>query len=161
MAKQLADYVVLYSPIQMAADLPENYLANPRAFQFIKDVPTDWADTRVLGGEVGDFVTIARADRASDAWYIGSVTDETPREQTVALTFLDPGRRYRAEIYRDAPGMDWRTAPLAPSKDATIMVERRIVTSTDTLALPLNAGGGAAVRLVPVDGKRLHAKDRP
>ena len=156
-AKQLADYVVIYSPIEMAADLPENYLADPKAFQFIKDVPTDWAETKVLNGEVGDFVTIARRDRGSDAWYIGSVTDENPRDLTVRLDFLDPSRRYRAQIYRDAPGFDWRTAPLAADKSATIVVETRVVTSADTLALTLNAGGGAAVRLVPVDGK---ARDR-
>lgn len=153
-AKQLADYVVLYSPIQMAADLPENYLADAKAFQFIKDVPADWAVTRVLNGEVGDFVTIARRDRASDSWYIGSVTDETARDLTAKLDFLDPGRKYRAQVYRDAPGFDWKTAPLAADKSATIVVETRVVTSTDTLALPLNAGGGVAVRLVPVDGRR-------
>ena len=75
-AKQLALYVVIYSPIQMAADLPENYAAYPGPFQFIKDVPADWADTRVLNGEVGDYVTIARKDRNSEDWYLGSVTDE-------------------------------------------------------------------------------------
>lgn len=153
-AKQLATYVVLYSPIQMAADLIENYEAAPRAFQFIKDVPTDWAETRVLNGEIGDFVTIARKDRASDAWYLGSVTDETARTLTVKLDFLDRGRRYTAQIYRDAPGFDWRTAPQAPDKDATIIVETRTVTSADTLALVLNAGGGEAVRLVPQGRRR-------
>ncbi len=76
LAKQLALYVTIYSPIQMAADLPENYEANPRPFQFIKDVPADWAETLVLNGEVGDFVTIARKDRESENWYLGSITDE-------------------------------------------------------------------------------------
>ena len=75
-AKQLALYVVLYSPIQMAADLPENYAKYPKPFQFIEDVPVDWSDTRVLNGEVGDYVTIARKDRNSDDWYLGAITDE-------------------------------------------------------------------------------------
>ena len=160
-AKQLANYIVIYSPIQMAADLPENYLASPKAFQFIKDVAVDWAETKVLNGAVGEYVTIARQDRASDTWFIGSVTDATSRDLTVRLDFLDPGRKYRAEIYADAPGFDWRSAPLAPDKDATIVVTRRVVTSADMLPLVLNAGGGAAIRLVPVDGRRRDAGKRP
>ena len=79
-AKQLALYVVIYSPIQMAADLPENYARYPGPFQFIKDVPADWADTRVLNGEVGDYATIVRKDRNSEDWYLGSVTDEAARQ---------------------------------------------------------------------------------
>ena len=97
-AKELALYVVLYSPIQMAADLPEYYEKYPGPFQFIKDVPTDWADTRVLNGEIGDYVTFARKDRNSDDWYLGAVTDENGRSLPVPLSFLDPGRAYIAEI---------------------------------------------------------------
>ena len=145
-AKQLAQYVVLYSPIQMAADLPENYARYPKPFQFIKDVPTDWADTKAINGEIGDFATIARKDRNSEDWYVGSVTDENARTLNVKLDFLDPGRRYRAQIYRDADGADWRTNPHA------ITIETREVTRDDTLTLPLAAGGGAAVRFVA--GKR-------
>lgn len=148
-ARQLALYVALYSPIQMAADLPENYLAQPKALKFISDVPTDWADSRALSGEVGEHVTIARRDGASDAWYIGSITGDAARNETVNLGFLTPGRRYTAEIYSDAPGIDWRTAPVAADLAATLVVTRRTVTSTDTLNLALGAGGGAAVRLVP------------
>src|SRR5262249_61991020 len=103
---QLANYVVLYSPLQMAADLPENYAKYPGPFQFIKDVPTDWADTRVLNGEVGDYVTFARKDRNSDDWYIGSVTDENARTPEVKLDFLDAKRKYQAQIYRDADDAD-------------------------------------------------------
>ena len=150
MARQLALYVTLYSPIQMAADLPENYLAQPRALKFISDVPTDWTASRVLSGEIGEHVTIARQDRNSDAWYIGSITGDAARTVPVALAFLTPGRRYAAEIYTDAPGIDWRTAPVAPDLAATLVVTRRTVTSADTLSLVLGAGGGAAVRLVPV-----------
>ena len=139
-AKQLATYVVLYSPIQMAADLPENYEKYPKPFQFIKDVPVDGSQTQVLNGEVGDFVTIARKDRNSDDWYIGSVTDENARTVTAKLDFLDEGRRYTAQIYRDGEGADWKAKPHA------IAIETREVTRDDTLTLPLAAGGGAAIR---------------
>jgi alpha-glucosidase len=143
LAKQLALYVVLYSPIQMAADLPENYEKHLDAFQFIKDVPTDWAQTRVLNGEIGDYVTIARKDRNSEGWYLGSVTDEHGRLLSVPLGFLDPGRSYVAQIYRDGDGAHWKTAPFAFAR------ETRAVSSRDTLDLRLAAGGGVAIRFVP------------
>jgi alpha-glucosidase len=143
-AKQLALYVTIYSPIVMAADLLDNYEANPGPFQFIKDVVTDWADTRVLNGEVGDFVTIARKDRNSDQWFLGAMTDEHPRVLDASLSFLDPGRRYRAEIYRDAPDAHWRT-----NREA-IVIEAREVSAADTLTLRLAPGGGQAIRLVPL-----------
>lgn len=141
-AKQLALYVVLYSPIQMAADLIENYEANPKPFQFIKDVPVDWSDTRVLNGEIGDYVTFARKDRNSENWYIGAVTDEQARTLDAKLDFLTPGKRYRAQIYRDGPNADWK----ANGKE--IVIEERVVTSADTLSLVLAPGGGQAIRLV-------------
>ncbi len=143
MAKQLALYVVIYSPIQMAADLPENYARYPAAFQFIKDVAVDWSDTRVLNGEVGDYVTIARKARGSNDWFLGSVTNADARSLTVTLDFLDPGKTYTAQIYRDGPGADYRT-------DArhSIAIETRKVRSTDTLTLALAPGGGEAVRFV-------------
>ena len=141
-AKQLALYVVIYSPIQMAADLPENYAKHLQAFQFIKDVPTDWADTRVLNGEVGDFVTFARKDRNSEDWYLGSVSDESARELTVRLDFLDPGRSYTAQIYRDGDDADWKTKPHA------IAIEKRKVGYDDALTLRLAPGGGQAIRFV-------------
>ncbi|MDB5417904.1 MAG: alpha-glucosidase [Phenylobacterium sp.] len=147
-AKQLALYVVLYSPIQMAADRIENYEANPKPFKFIEDVPTDWADTRVVNGEVGDYVTIVRKDRRSEDWYLGSITDENGRVLTVRLGFLDPGRRYRAEIYRDGPGADWKAAP------SDIVIEQREVSSADTLTLRLAAGGGQAIRFTPISGSK-------
>jgi alpha-glucosidase len=142
LAKQLALYVVIYSPIQMAADLPENYEANLPAFQFIKDVPVDWDDTRVLAGEVGELAVIARKERGSRNWYLGAVGDETERRVDVALDFLEPGRRYRAEIYRDGDDADYRTKP------RSIVIERRTVTAADRLALRIAPGGGAAVRFV-------------
>jgi alpha-glucosidase len=141
-AKQLALYVVLYSPIQMAADLPENYEKHAKAFQFIKDVPVDWSQSVALNGDVGDYVTIARKDRHSDNWYLGSVTDEMARTVSIKLNFLDSGTRYRAQIYRDAEGADWKSNPHA------ITIESRELTRDDTLTLQLASGGGAAVRLV-------------
>ncbi|MCF7222882.1 glycoside hydrolase family 97 protein [Lysobacter chinensis] len=142
LAKQLALYVVLYSPVQMAADLPENYARHMDAFQFIKDVPADWAETRVLDGEVGDFVTFARKDRDSDDWYLGSISDEHGRLLEVPLSFLEPGRRYTAQIYRDGDGAHWRDKPFAFER------EQREVTSADVLTLKLAAGGGQAIRFV-------------
>ena len=140
-AKQLALYVVIYSPVAMAADTPENYARYPGPLRFIRDVPTDWADTRVLAGEIGDFVTIARKDRASADWYLGSITDENPRTMTVTLDFLDPGRTYTAQIYRDGPDADYRTA----TRHA-IVIENRRVRRGDTLTLALAPGGGQAIR---------------
>jgi alpha-glucosidase len=142
MAKQLANYVVLYSPLQMAADLPENYDKFPRPFKFIKDVPVDWADTRVLNGEVGDYATLVRKDRSSDDWYLGSVTDENARTLEITLDFLDAGRPYRAEIYRDADDADYRSNRFA------IAIESRAVKRGDSLVLKLAPGGGEAIRFV-------------
>ena len=142
LARQLADYVVLYSPIHMAADLPENYEQHMDAFQFIKDVPTDWQDTRVVNGEVGDYATIVRKDRNSEDWYLGSVTDEEARTLQVPLSFLDAGRTYTAQIYRDGEGADWKTNPFA------FVREERQVKRGDTLTLKLGSGGGAAIRFV-------------
>jgi len=141
-AKQLALYVVLYSPLQMAADRIESYEANPRPFQFIKDVPTDWSETEVVNGEVGEYATIVRKDRHSEDWYLGSITNEQGRLLTVPLGFLDPKRRYRAQIYRDGDAAHWRTAPYA------ITIEERSAKSSDTLTLRLAAGGGEAIRFV-------------
>lgn len=141
-AKQLALYVVIYSPIQMAADLLENYEANPGPFQFIKDVPVDWEETRVLNGEVGDYVTLVRKERGGDNWYLGAITDEEPRTLKAPLSFLDPGRRYTAQIYRDGPMADWK------DRREDIVIEEREVGSTDTLELKLAPGGGQAIRFV-------------
>jgi alpha-glucosidase len=141
-AHQLADYVVLYSPVQMAADLPENYAKYAAPFQFIKDVPADWSDTRVLAGEPGQFAVIARKDRASDNWYLGAVGDDTKRTLKVKLDFLDPGRRYVAQTYLDAKDADWDKNPHA------IDIASRPVKPGQTLMLKLARGGGAAIRFV-------------
>ncbi len=147
LARQLALYVTIYSPIQMVADLPENYAKHGEAFQFIKDVPTDWSQTLVLNGEVGDFATIARRDRSSENWYLGAITDEHGRLLQVSLGFLDPGRRYRAQVYRDGDDAHYQDAPFAFAH------EQREVTSADVLSLRLAPGGGQAIRFVPI-GRR-------
>jgi alpha-glucosidase len=141
-AKQLALYVVIYSPIQMAADLPENYARFPGPFRFIRDVPVDWAESRVVAGEVGDYAVIARKDRGSEDWYLGAVTDENARSLRLPLDFLDPGRRYRAEIYRDGDDADWRTRP------DSIVIERRAARRQDRWPMRLAGGGGLAIRFI-------------
>jgi alpha-glucosidase len=113
------------------------------AFQFIVDVPTDWQETRVLNGEVGDFATLVRKDRNSEDWYLGSVTDENGRTLEVPLAFLDAKRTYVAQIYRDGDGADWKTDPFAFAR------ETREVRSGDTLTLKLAPGGGTAIRFHP------------
>ena len=133
LAKQLALYVVLYSPLQMAPDLPENYRAHPDAFQFIRDVPTDWDDTRVIDARIGDYITIVRKERDGDDWYLGSVTDEVARTLQAPLSFLDRDR-YLAEIYRDADNADWQTNPEAYT------IERRNVDANTVLSLQLAPG---------------------
>jgi len=135
---------VLYSPIQMAADLPENYEARPDAFQFIKDVETDWEQSIALAGEIGDYVAIARQGRKSKEWFLGAVSDEEARDLALTLSFLEPGRQYRAQIYRDGPDADWDTNPYA------MVIEEKIVTGGEDFALRLAPGGGAAVRFIPV-----------
>lgn len=139
LAKELALYVALYSPIQMVVDSPEEYAKRPDAFQFIKDVPTDWEHSVALDGEIGEFAVIARKDRSRDDWYLGAVTDANARAVEVELSFLDDGN-YEAQIYRDGPEADYETNPY------DIRIERRTVTSEDRLVLPLARSGGAAIR---------------
>ena len=140
LAKQLALYVVIYSPIQMAADLPENYEERLNAFQFIVDVPTDWEESIALAGEVGDFVVMARKERDGDDWYLGALTDEEERELSLPLSFLDSGTTYTAEIYRDGDDAHWHDDPY------DLVIEQREFSRDDVLDLRLAAGGGAAIR---------------
>jgi len=143
-AKQLANYVVIYSPLAMAADLPENYGKYPAAFKFIRDVPTDWADTRVINGAVGEYATIARKDRASADWYVGAVTDGQARTLALPLSFLDAGKTYVAEIYRDGDAADYRS-----ERRFDLVTEKRSVSARDVLQLRLAPGGGQAIRFTP------------
>lgn len=147
-AKQLALYVVIYSPVQMVADTPENYAKYPEPMKFIRDVPTDWQDTRVLNAEIGDYVTIARKERDGENWYVGAVGDEQERTVSFKLDFLTPGKSYVAEIYRDGDDADYRT-----EKRHSIVIENKKLTSADTLTMRLAPGGGFAIRLVAAKGK--------
>jgi alpha-glucosidase len=142
LAKQLALYLVLYSPLQMAADLPENYERQP-AFQFIRDVAVDWDTTRVIEGRIGDYVVVARKARSSPEWFVGAITDEEARTFTVPLSFLPRGRSYVAEVYADGPNAHWLTNPLP------VAISRRSVTSASSLRLVLAPGGGQAIRIRP------------
>ncbi|MGQ0561794.1 MAG: glycoside hydrolase family 97 protein [Gemmatimonadota bacterium] len=140
LAKQLALYIVLYSPLQMAADLPENYQNRP-AFQFIRDVAVDWENSHVLEGRIGDYVVVARQARGRDEWFIGAITDEQGRSFEVPLSFLPSGRNYVAEIYADGPDAHWLTNPLP------VAISQQNVTAGSTLTLELAPGGGQAIRI--------------
>ena len=144
LSKQLALYVVLYSPIQMVADLPENYEGQP-AFQFIRDVAVDWDTTRVLEGKIGDYVVVARKARAKDEWFIGAITDEDSRTFTASLSFLTPGRKYVAEIYADGKDANYLTNPTA------VVISKADVTSASKLTIRLAKGGGQAIRIRPAN----------
>jgi alpha-glucosidase len=142
LAKQLALYVVIYSPLQMAADLPENYKGRP-AFQFIRDVAVDWDTTRVIDGRIGDYVVVARRERGRQTWFLGAITDEEGRTFDVPLSFLPRGKRYIAEIYADGPEANWLDNPLP------VTITKRSVTSATRLRMVLAPGGGQAIRLRP------------
>jgi hypothetical protein len=144
LAKQLALYVVLYSPLQMAADLPENYQQHMDAFQFIKDVAVDWDDTKVLEAEPGDYITTARKAKGTPDWFIGAVTDENSRISSFKLDFLDKYAKYVATIYADADDADWQQNPEA------YKITRYIVDANTMLHLKLAKGGGAAVSIRPI-----------
>ena len=148
LAKELALYVVIYSPIQMAADLIENYYQSDGknlrpGFQFIIDVPTDWERSIALQGEVGDYLVYARKRRDGDDWFVGAITDENSRKVSISLKFLDKDKKYSAEIYRDGAAADWQTNPY------DLVVERRAVKAKDKLNIRLAASGGVAIRFIP------------
>ena len=132
--KQLALYITMYSPLQMAADLPENYEKYLDAFQFIVDVPVDWDDTKILEAEPGDFITIARKEKGKDNWFLGAITDESSRTMSTTLSFLDDGAQYEATIYKDAPNADWDTNPEA------YVIEKKLVNSKTKLDISLAKG---------------------
>jgi alpha-glucosidase len=142
LAKQLALYIVIYSPLQMAADLPENYVKQP-AFQFIRDVAVDWDTTKVIDGKIGDYVIVARKARNSPEWFLGAITDEDARTFDVPLSFLTKGEKYVAEIYADGPGASWSENPLS------VAISSRNVDSNTHLSVVLAAGGGQAIRIRP------------
>ncbi|MBY6129319.1 glycoside hydrolase family 97 protein [Qipengyuania aquimaris] len=144
LARQLAFYVTIYSPIQMVADLPENLVKYPRALDFVKRVPADWAESMLVDGKVGEYAVIARRDRNTLNWYVGAVTDEAERNVSVPLSFLDPGKSYAATIWRDGASADGQ------GEDRHAMeVESRTVTSDQTLDLRIAPAGGFAIEFVP------------
>ena len=140
---QLALYVTMYSPLQMAADFPENYLRYPDAFQFIKDVAVDWDRTLYLEAEPMAYITAARKAKGTDNWFVGCVSGNAPHKSQLSLSFLDKGRKYEATIYTDAPDADYRSNPKA------YRIERRTVTASTKLSLTAVAGGGYAISIVP------------
>lgn len=142
LSKQLAFYVTMYSPMQMAADLPEHYFNQP-AFQFIKDVPVNWELTIPLGGVIGDFYAVARKDRHSDDWYVGGVSDENERTITVPFDFLPEHRSFTATIYRDDRTAHWKENP-----EAHEIIEQPIKHG-DSLDIYMAPGGGFAIRIAP------------
>lgn len=144
LAKQLALYVVIYSPLQMIADLPENYEAKPDAFQFIKNVPVDWDDTKILDAEPGDYIIIARKEKGKENWFIGAITDENKRDKTIGLHFLQEGKKYKAVIYADGKNADWQKNP------ESYEIQNLIVDRSTSIHLLLASGGGAAVSIVEI-----------
>ena len=138
-ANQLGLYVTMYSPLQMAADLPQHYEKFMDAFQFIKDVAVDWSESRYLTARPGDYVVIARKAKDSGQWFLGGVTDEQRRTFDLRLDFLDPDQKYEATIYRDAPDADFHTNPQAYE------IEKQTVTSEDVLSVTAAPGGGFAI----------------
>ena len=140
LAKQLGEFVVIYSPLQMAADAIENYEGQP-ALSFIESCPTTWSRTLVPNGEIGKYITIARKERSGDSWFIGSITNEEARSLEVSLDFLDEGATYRAIIYEDGPEADFERNPYE------MTIRQIAVTKADTLHLRLARSGGAAVRI--------------
>jgi len=142
LAKQLALYVTIYSPIQMAADLPENYERFPDAFSFIEQVPVDWSDTKILKAEPGDFIIIARKDKNSDNWFFGAITDEEARSFEIKLDFLSEDK-YEMTIYKDAPDADWEKNPMKYE------IEKSTIKKNQTIKLNLAPGGGTAIILKP------------
>jgi alpha-glucosidase len=143
LARQLADYVVIYSPLQMAADLPENYAKHPDALAFIEQVPVDWEQTRVLAGDIGEYAIVARQHRGGGDWWVAGVTDAERREIPIDLSFLPKGKRYTAEIWRDGEGGGIDGDPFA------MVRETREIIGGDTLTLTMEPGGGFALSLRP------------
>jgi hypothetical protein len=141
LTKQLALYVTMYSPLQMAADLYQNYEKHLDAFQFIKDVAVDWDHTYILEAEPGDYITIARKAKGKNEWYIGGITDENAREAVIDLSFLPVGKKYQATIYADGKKADWRTNP----KDYVISTKK--VSSKTVLKQRLAPSGGVAISI--------------
>lgn len=144
LCKQLALYVTLYSPLQMAADVPENYEKHIDAFQFIKDVAVDWQKSIYLEAEPGDYLTIARKEKNGERWFVGTITDENKRTANIDFSFLPQGVSYEATIYADAPDADYQTNPQAYT------ITKKRITNKTKLKIDLARSGGAAISIVPI-----------
>jgi hypothetical protein len=144
LANQLALYVTMYSPLQMAADTPENYNRFPDAFQFIKDVAVDWSDSKYLEAEPGQYVTVARKAKGTNNWFVGNVNGETPRTATITFDFLEKGKKYNAVIYADAKDAHFKTNPQAYT------IQKKVVSSTSKIKLSSAPGGGYAISLIEI-----------
>ena len=142
LVKQLALYLTMYSPLQMAADLPENYEKYMDAFQFIKDVAVDWDDSKYLEAEPGDYITVARKAKGTNNWFVGGITDENPRVATVSLDFLEPGKQYVATLYADGKDADYLTKP------DSYQIKKGLVTSKTKISTRLARSGGFALSLI-------------
>ena len=141
LANQLALYVTMYSPLQMAADLPENYKRFPDAFQFIKDVALDWDESKYIEAEPGEYITVARKAKGTENWFVGNVNGTTPRTSKIKLDFLEDGKKYEATIYADAKDADYKTNPQA------YKITKKSVISKSTLKLTSAPGGGYAISI--------------
>lgn len=141
LARQLALYLTMPSPMQMLCDLPENYQRFPDAFQFLKDVPVEWSDSKYLEAEPADYITVARKDKNSNDWYVGSITNDRPRTAAVDLSFLPKGVSYEATIYQDGKDADFRTNP------QSYKISSRKVNADTKLKIHVAPGGGFAIRL--------------
>ena len=139
LAKQLANWVVLYSPLQMASDMIEHYEGHP-AFQFFRDFDPDCDESKALAGEPGEFIAVVR--KAKGNYFLGAATNESPRTLEVKLDFLEPGKQYKAVIYADGEKADWKTNP------TDYKITEQIVTSENTLSIRMAPGGGQAVSFI-------------
>lgn len=154
LAKQLALYVTMYSPLQMAADLVENYERHMDAFQFIKDVAVDWDETRYLEAEPGDYLTIARKAKGTGNWFVGGITDEHARTANLSLDFLEPGKKYVATLYADGKDADYQRNPTA------YQIKKGVVTSKSKLAIELARSGGFALSIHEATPEQLKGLKR-
>ena len=140
---QLGLFVCFYSPLQMACDLPENYMRHPEAFRFIESVPCDWERSMLIDGRIGEYCIFARQRRGGEDWYIGGITNENARDITIPLSMLTEGKTYSARVYHDDDDADWQTKPYA------YVIDQATFTSTDTIRLRMASGGGLAIELKP------------
>ena len=145
-AKELALYVVYYSPMQMAADLPKHYIKHPEAFEFIKSVPVEWSKKNVIDSKISEFVILSRKDKYSDDWYIGGITDEKERNFDIDLNFLEKNQKYKLIIYKDTKSTHWKSNPMEYEIEEKIIE----IDSSSSIPIYMAPGGGFAIHIVKV-----------